>query len=103
MTLDYATRMNEEFAEGVRMMDRLNSFDLAPVLTPKPLAIATLAQSANNLNFATPSDGRAHMHTTCHNTHTQGLRGISFLFASGDSGVGSAFGACTTFTPQVRE
>lgn len=30
----------------------------------------------------------------------QGLRGISFLFASGDSGVGSAFGACTTYTPQ---
>lgn len=28
------------------------------------------------------------------------LRGISFLFASGDSGVGSAFGTCTTFTPQ---
>jgi tripeptidyl-peptidase-1 len=28
-----------------------------------------------------------------------GLRGISFLFASGDSGVGSAFGSCTTFTP----
>lgn len=30
----------------------------------------------------------------------QGARGISFLFASGDSGVGSAFGACTTYTPQ---
>lgn len=29
-----------------------------------------------------------------------GLRGITFLFASGDSGVGSAFGSCTTFTPQ---
>mmetsp|Transcript_23920 Transcript_23920/g.35114 ORF Transcript_23920/g.35114 Transcript_23920/m.35114 type:complete len:541 (-) Transcript_23920:212-1834(-) len=28
------------------------------------------------------------------------LRGISFIFASGDSGVGSAFGPCTTFTPQ---
>lgn len=28
-----------------------------------------------------------------------GARGISFLFASGDSGVGSAFGSCTTFTP----
>lgn len=30
----------------------------------------------------------------------QSLRGISFLFASGDSGVGSAFGPCTTYTPQ---
>lgn len=29
-----------------------------------------------------------------------GLRGVTFLFASGDSGVGSAFGACTTYTPQ---
>lgn len=28
------------------------------------------------------------------------LRGITFLFASGDSGVGSAFGPCTTYTPQ---
>lgn len=28
------------------------------------------------------------------------LRGISILFASGDSGVGSAFGPCTTYTPQ---
>eukprot|EP01038_Epipyxis_sp_PR26KG_P009117 gene9117-12298_t len=29
-----------------------------------------------------------------------GLRGITIIFASGDSGVGSAFGSCTTFTPQ---
>jgi tripeptidyl-peptidase I len=28
------------------------------------------------------------------------LRGVTFLFASGDSGVGSCFGACTTYTPQ---
>lgn len=28
------------------------------------------------------------------------LRGVTFLFASGDSGVGSAFGPCTTYTPQ---
>jgi len=28
------------------------------------------------------------------------LRGVSFLFASGDSGVGSCFGSCTSFTPQ---
>lgn len=30
----------------------------------------------------------------------QALRGITFLFASGDSGVGSCFGSCTTYTPQ---
>jgi len=28
------------------------------------------------------------------------LRGVTFLLASGDSGVGSCFGSCTTFTPQ---
>ena len=29
-----------------------------------------------------------------------GVRGITYLFASGDSGVGSAFGSCVVFTPQ---
>jgi hypothetical protein len=101
VSLDYATRMNEEFMKQVvvnRLIIRQTVYSVHHIififlfLIFKCFFISFICSFFFYYYLCFPLYA---------DSVTKGLRGVSFLFASGDSGVGSAFGSCTTFTPQV--